>query len=247
MHSEETSIYYIIWIIVGVLGSLIASYIYSIIKANRVDIERRKQFMINELKIIEKERERIAQDIHDSAGPNLSVLKMNLEMLAVKEPKILSDINAVLTHLDSIISELRKFSHDLMPLTLRRKGIISAIKELASRHSRTSISIQVETSNDFEVDLDLGIQIYRIVEEFIFNSLKYAQASKILIRFTYTQNALEVILKDDGKGFDYKKIKNELNSLGLKGFEYRTEVLGGLFSYYSEPNKGVELHILFPR
>lgn len=246
MHTEETSIYYIIWIIVGVLGSLIALYIYSIIKANRVDIERRKQFMVSELKILEKERERIAQNIHDSTGPNLSVLKMNLETLAIKNTGSREEIQNIITQLDQIVTELRGFSHDLMPVSLRRKGIEGALADLCKKFTNSGLFIDLESDSNIELSNDISIQIYRIVEEFIFNSVKYSKAKRILIRLKKFHNKMTILLKDDGVGFDYEKSKDSLLSLGVKGFEYRTEILGGTFSYYSEPNQGVELNISFP-
>lgn len=246
MYTQETKIYTVILIMIITIVIIIIYYVYSIIKTHKLEIHNRKMYLLREINIIEAERERIAHNLHDSAGPELSLIKMKLDSISsvdLKEGVILEDTKS---DIDLILTNLRQFSHNLMPVALKAQGLVSALYELCEKQSKSPLRIEFVAREEYKMPDETAIHLYRIVEEVIHNAIKHAQATLLKIQVDLIDNRLQIIAKDNGIGFDYNKSKPQTNGLGLKGYEYRTELLGGTYSIYSEKGKGVEVVITIP-
>ena len=246
MRTSEAEIYVVLLIAFVVLGIIIAYYIYSIVNAHRGEAERKKQYMLYEMNILERERERIAHNLHDSAGPVLSFLKLELDSFETTHEPDQKKILKIKQQIDNIIADLRQTSHNLMPTALMNYGLVAALSELCKNMSKPTLKIEFIPDWTHPIVQNMAIHLYRIIEEIIYNTIKHAEASKLRIVIMERRGKLTIVTRDNGKGFDLGKVENSKLGLGLKGFEYRTELLGGVYSIHAEVGKGVEIIITIP-
>lgn len=190
----------------------------------------------------ERERRRLARDLHDSFGQQLSAIKFYISALAnsVKDDghkEILLKSNETLTHMHA---DMRSICFNLIPKTLEEFGLLKAVYELCSQMEiNESIRFQVK-SNQSLPNLTKGIEIdvFRVIQEFINNSLRHGKANKILIQIESTEKSLVVKLKDNGIGFNTNNAVH--NGLGLQNVESRIKSHGGKIKITSYPGKGTQ-------
>lgn len=246
MYTKETKIFIVLLAVALIIAILIAYYIYTIIVSYKLEIQRGKQFLFTEIQILEKERERIAQNLHDNAGPELSLLKLNLDELNIRTEEDTIAIDKVKAHIDKILNNLRRISHNLMPNSLLREGINPALHDLTTKLSNKGLQIEFESEQRIDLPIEISIHLYRMMEEFIYNTIKHAQASRIKIQLSRTETQFQLLARDNGIGFNSNSQTTNPKGMGLKGYEYRTELIGGTFSVYSELGKGTQLQITIP-
>ena len=183
----------------------------------------------------EKERARFASDLHDSFGQTISILKMNMD--AVKKHKDADQRTEKLFDgstkmLDEMYNELRGICFNLMPHTLIEFGLIEAINELAKRiNSLDQITIEVNNHGlETRMEEIYEISLYRIIQEWVNNILKYGNAGLVTIQFTSDDNELTLTIEDDGTGFDKNRLKNSKGN-GWKNINSRVQQLGGSIDF----------------
>ncbi|MCC5918996.1 MAG: tetratricopeptide repeat protein [Cryomorphaceae bacterium] len=199
----------------------------------------------------EKERKRLARDLHDGFGQLISSLKLNL---ANQEEEPNKDKRcAALRHAQSIIdemyAEIRNTAFNLMPATLIEFGLKEAVRELAQRVNRSGlVRIKVD-AHDVEERLPewCEISIFRIIQEWTNNILKYSKANEISIQLTGHQDELTVIIEDNGNGFDPKVLKKS-SGHGWSNIRARLNQLHGSYILDTAPNaKQTSLVITIPK
>jgi signal transduction histidine kinase len=190
------------------------------------------------------ERERIARDIHDSLGHSLTSLNIQLDVAlhllgrskgeageAIKTAKVLSK---------QCLLDVRKTLHTIKEPEL---DFVSAIKQLADKtRSQGGLAVELEL-DERPVDQALSHHLFCIIQESLTNCLKHSSAKSISIRTASTGEGLELMIKDDGVGFD---IGDPGDGNGIKGMKYRAESLGGTFCAVSQAGLGTEIRILVP-
>jgi signal transduction histidine kinase len=202
----------------------------------------------------EKERNRIAKDIHDGLGQMLTALKLATENidfnnLPEKEIVIIEDIRSMII---KTIAETRTISFNLMPTVLNDFGIISGLRLLADQASKsTEANITFLYKSDFSrINKDLEIGIYRIAQEAINNAQKYSQASEINMELQLVGSNIVLKVSDNGKGFNLKKISNVAEvkkvRMGISNMQERTHLLNGHFKIESALNKGTRITVELP-
>ncbi len=200
------------------------------------------------LKGEEKERQRIARELHDGVGQMLAAVKLQSALLELQlnetfKPKVQEQ----LTLIDEAIVEIRNISHNLMPVALTSQGLYAAIQGLCDRIRATGTikpELYIDESNQrFEADYELAV--YRIIQEVISNMLKHAAASRIGIDIHSDENALMISIRDNGKGFDLKQIK-ESKGIGWANLQARTDVLGGSMEVQSKLGEGTTVFFELP-
>ena len=198
----------------------------------------------------EEEQLRVANDLHDSLGQELSAIKMYLSNLTKYLPednkKVTKAYYTCTELLDNSISNLRNVCFNLMPNSLDQKGYLAAIEELAYRINKTEV-LKVNVENNLKeglfLDKNQEIALYRVTEEFINNSMKHANASTINIVTALINDQQQIIIEDDGKGFDIEKVNLEGRGMGtMKG---RIETFNGTFVLESELELGTKAIIWF--
>ncbi len=192
----------------------------------------------------EKERARIAQELHDGLGQLLSTARLNVASLedAVTEVDK-PDLERSLKIIDEACVEVRNISHNMMPSALIRLGLIPAITELVNNvNSAKGIKIDFENNVDSSLGQSLDITIYRVIQEILNNMIKHAKANHINISINKNDNDLVIIMTDNGVGFNTDELK-ESKGLGWKNIFSRISMLDGSIELKSELQKGTKIFI----
>jgi two-component system, NarL family, sensor kinase len=241
MHTqEEEEFYKAILIVAAIVGTILLYFIVTAITYHRKSIRLHKDKIQAEIDTLENERRRIASDLHDELGPLLSAVKLQINNIetANEDDQVL--VNKSSQHIDSIIQKLRDISNNLMPNTLLRKGLKTAIEELAETYKKASkLQIKFNCTEEIRLTQNKEINIYRIVQEVLHNTIKHSGAEVLIINLRQEENRLILATADNGKGFDYFSTAKELKGLGLRNLQSRTEVMGGDLVCNSQPGKGV--------
>ncbi len=240
-----------ILILSGLLFLIILIVLY-FWRISRLQHEQNIQHLLSQ-KLIEsqeQERKRIAQELHDSLGQNILIMKTTAE-LALRS---LDDKAAVTERLQEIASlatdtlqESREIAYNLRPLHLDRLGLTEALKTLlesVSKISTTSFDYDIDNVDE-KISKEHEIDLYRIVQESINNILKHSGASVASVKVRRMDTAIVVTIQDNGKGFKTLAMKGK-QGLGLVGIKERAHILHAISSIYSEEGKGTRLSISIP-
>ncbi len=195
----------------------------------------------------EKERKRLAIDLHDSLGGRLSGISMNLSKLDKDEPKVYpkKQLQKVMHDLNDSLTELRSVARNLMPETLVKFGLQAAIKDYCSSMtgSETKVTLQFY-GNDKDININTQVTMYRVVQELINNAIKHAKASEVLVQFIREGNQVHITVEDNGIGFDKNKdLKKKNSGMGLSNLQTRVAYLKGNIDFESEENEGTTVNV----
>jgi signal transduction histidine kinase len=192
----------------------------------------------------ESERNRLAQDLHDEMGQQISGLKMFVQVLAANtRPKYREEIaQKCLSVVDSLAEEIRSVCFNLMPRTLNEVGLDKALELLLEKFKiKNGIDFQMRVSIDkTDISKDFEVNVFRIVQEFINNSIKHSKCTKVSIFILCSHTQFEVRLLDDGIGFNKKNVNN---GMGMLNIATRAKFITGEVLWKSRKNKGVQLEI----
>lgn len=196
---------------------------------------------------IEEERTRIARNLHDGIGQNLSLLRINLLKLKDSENGVEHhEIDSAIVSLEEAISELKTISYSLKPKLLEELGLGVSINHLVNR-ATTNSGVKSEfqvVGKEIRLENKLEITVFRVVQEALNNMIKYSQASNFSVQLIFEPLHLKLIIADDGTGFDFKEVmKNKRNEKGMGLFNMmeRIETLGGIFKVESSGETGTLL------
>ncbi|WP_286389263.1 tetratricopeptide repeat-containing sensor histidine kinase [Myroides marinus] len=183
----------------------------------------------------EQERQRIAQDLHDSMGGMLANIRMTISANDSFNKE------NVIDKLDQTIDEMRRISRNLMPETLKNIGLEIALKELCETMTQKYFTIQFEAFNLSEnIPFKTQIALYRIAQESISNVTKYAQATNVIVQISQNNNVLNLTIEDDGIGFDKSEI---VYGLGLKNIQNRVQLINGTVEIASNKGEGTTINV----
>ncbi|OEK01999.1 hypothetical protein BFP97_10920 [Roseivirga sp. 4D4] len=192
----------------------------------------------------ENERKRVAKDLHDGIGVLLTSVKLRLTNFQDKvEAK--DDFKNSLEQIDNACTEVRRISHNMIPASLTKLGLQEAILDLLD-NVQASTDIVIEEALSYEegaYDESKEVLIYRVVQELINNSLKYADPTKLSIELAKSKQDYVLIYQDDGKGFEKSKVKS---GLGLRSIASRVDILKGKLTFESSPGQGASFNITIP-
>ncbi len=189
----------------------------------------------------EKERSRIASDLHDRLGSLLSAVKLHFSSLEPnfeKDKELKENFDYAIDLLDKSVTEVRSVSHNLAKEALTEFGLVGAVENLiAAINSAGSMKVVFYNSGfDHRLPYEYEIEIYRILQELVTNAIKHAKANEIVIQFLVDGDNLTITVEDDGVGFDIKKVKTD--GLGMKNIFNRTANLDGKYTVDSSPGNG---------
>jgi two-component system, NarL family, sensor kinase len=242
-----------IFIIIAIVLSYLFYNRYKLKKEKELNALIIKQQEIRSKAIIdaeEKERIRIAKDLHDGIGQQLSALKFNfssLHHLFETDEAYEMKYATLIQMIDDAVKEVRSVSHDMMPNALLRSGLVAATREFIDKiamNGLLKVDLQIIGLNK-RLENTVETVIYRVLQEAVNNIIKHAQASKISIQLIKHENSLNLILEDNGKGFDTNLI-NEFKGIGLKNIVSRIEYLNGSVNFDSFIGRGTTIDIEVP-
>ena len=193
----------------------------------------------------EAERLRIAKDLHDSLGGLLSTVKNHFSTI---QNEVEDEAKGNLTEktgalIDEACIEVRRISHNMMPHALALAGLEGVMEDLAEQLTAEGYEVTLETKGDLNYfDETKKVMLYRLLQEIISNIRKHAMAKNILIQLLVHENIIQLIVEDDGKGFEYDKAIKK-GGLGLKSINSRVAFLDGQIDWDTQPNKGTTISI----
>lgn len=199
----------------------------------------------------ETERRQIARELHDEIGQILAAVSLRLQNLqltcnASLRAHVAEDIAVV----DQAIQQVRDLSLDLRPPTLDLLGLESTLRSLAEDHlRRTGVDVRFVGHLDVRLPQHLEIAGYRVVQAALTNVVRHAKARQASIELRQVDHDVELIVRDDGIGFDVAAATRRAlrgDSFGLLGMQERIELVGGSFTVESEPGSGTTVRVSFP-
>ena len=247
MDAKETSLFTAILIVSLTVGTIIIFFIVSIIRQQRRNLALYRQSVLAEITAMEKERARIAADLHDELSPMLSAIKLKIGSFELTDEDDKKEAEKTNNHIDALMKRMREISYDLIPNTLIRKGLVTALKQFTDFiNEGDGLSIHFEASGNINPDQQKSIHIYRIAQEVINNAIRHSGAKLLNIVLKQENGTLFLSTTDDGVGFDHHATSKGEGGIGLRNILNRTEIIGGQMFIESEKNKGTKYTFEIP-
>ena len=200
----------------------------------------------------EEERTRIAREIHDELGQQLTGLKMdaswiNKKIAGTADQNITERISNMISLIDETVKTVRRISSELRPGILDDLGLIPALEwQCQEFEKRTGITSRCNNDlNDYNFDRNLATNVFRVYQEALTNVARHAQATLVETFLTERDGFIYLNVKDNGIGFDMGEVKNK-RSLGLVGMRERAMLFHGELIIKSEKGKGTEIILKAP-
>jgi two-component system, NarL family, sensor kinase len=214
------------------------------------ELETEKQLAATEavLKGEERERSRLAKDLHDGLGGMLSGIKYAFQTMKgnlVMTPENHQAFERSMDMLDSSIKEMRRVAHNMMPEALVKFGLDTALKDFCNDINQTGvlqINYQSAGVENAVIDQTTAITIYRIVQELINNTLKHAVAKSAIVQVEKANGEITLTIEDDGRGFD-TAILQQSKGIGWSNIQSRVEFLKGKLDVKSGEGRGTSVLI----
>jgi signal transduction histidine kinase len=248
MDAQENRILTAILITAFVIGSIIIYFFISIIRQQRKNRQLHQQNIMAEIAQIEKERARIAHDLHDELGPLLSAVKMKINSFDLVNSDDKIQVDKTNGHLDDALKRIREISFNLLPNSLIRKGVISAVKEYVDylNADNNRIKFSFNGADELKISEQNSVNLYRIIQEVVHNTIKHAGATELKIELVNSEKMLELKMQDNGIGFDYVKESDTNIGFGLKSLFRRTEIMNGKMYIESQSGRGTAYSFEIP-
>jgi signal transduction histidine kinase len=216
-------------------------------------LEKEKEISVKEaylhaaLESQETERKRFAQDLHDGFGQLISALQLNIQQLKMDKNHNghINPVERTETILKEMHSEIRNISFNLMPATLIQSGLKDAIREFAGRINASGfVQIEVDTHGmDHRLTETQEISLYRVIQEWVNNVIKYAEATTVNIQMVRHEDEVSIVMEDDGMGFD-ASILEKGNGNGWRNIQSRLQLINASWELDTLPNRQGSTFIL---
>src|SRR5215210_7498390 len=210
----------------------------------RMEQQHQKILLNASIRLQEEERQRLAADLHDDAGPLLATARLYLNENLVNQDKVtqLQSIFQARQILDDTIQLVRNISHSLMPPTLKNFGLESALNDLFQKISGAGTIITSSRFHDYKERLkpEKELSIFRIVQELVNNILKHSNSSFIHLTQNMSGESFMLRIHHDGRGLvqtDFEKLNKSTIGLGLKNISSRLKVAHGNISFEKDTSQ----------
>ncbi|WP_323788580.1 sensor histidine kinase [Psychroserpens sp.] len=244
------------------LGSIIAFLIFKNTKRKQKLAEQDKELETQKLATVlkeqelttidamiegqEKERQRIANDLHDDLGGLMATVKLHFNALKEKQtPELYAKTNQLI---DEAYEKVRSVAHAKNSGVIAKQGLLKAVQQMADKVSvLNKIKINViDHGLDERLENSLELTIFRIIQELITNIIKHANATEANIHITNHEDTLNIMVEDNGKGFNASQITKTKKGMGISSIDKRVAHLDGTLTIESEHNQGTTIIIDIP-
>jgi signal transduction histidine kinase len=247
MDSFETTIYSAILISGAIIGIIILYFAITIIRNHRRHFRMLSQNFLAEMELLEKERNRIARDLHDELGPLLSVTQIHIHAAEGVGEKDNLHLKKAGENISELTQRFGGIAKNLTPKILAAKGLREALQEFLEQYNNTGFTkLEFSYQVSSVLTAEASLHIYRIIQELVHNAMKHSGAATVNIQVKERRGKLYLYYRDDGIGFDVKDPLKEVNGLGLSSMKNRVVMLNGKMSCESEVKKGTEYFFEIP-
>jgi PAS domain S-box-containing protein len=195
----------------------------------------------------EKERRRIARELHDNICQRLGLLSLEIDRVSWSSNGARKNLEEIRNHCDDIANEVQAISHQLHSSKLDYLGMVAALKGFCEEFSKQH-HVEVEfTQRDVPENLsrDISLSLFRVTQEALNNAVKYSGTGRFAVEVTGSAGEVRLDVRDGGKGFDVEEAKQN-RGLGLVSMQERVNLVGGRFSIESTPGKGTIITAVVP-
>lgn len=205
-----------------------------------------KNLLQSILETEEKERSRIAKDLHDGIVQDLTAIKIDLQATAqLLSTELQEKIQPIYQAVDVAVKEVREISYQMMPITLKELGLVKAIEELLGR---TLVKNNIQYHFDYfgieeRLSEKIEVTVYRICQELLNNTIKHSQAKNVSLLLQLKNKILQLTFEDDGIGFNSSTIRK---GIGLNSLGSRIEMVKGSLEFDSTESNGTTAYIRIP-
>lgn len=223
----------------------ITDELYLKIQQQNQELEKKSQRL---MATQEKERDKIARDLHDGVGQLLAASKIDLGQL---KKKLISDgqkdqATRIMGLIDNTVDEIRNVIYNLKPIYLEEEGLLKSIQKLTAQIQKIKnlvFEFQIISSLPPLGEIEM-LNVYRIIQESLSNILKHSEADKVILIFNKDKKVSYIIsIEDNGIGFD---INNIYEGMGMTTMLERTKLLGGKLTVKSQPGTGTKIILEMP-
>jgi PAS domain S-box-containing protein len=209
-----------------------------------------KQYAHRITQVQEDERKRIAYELHDDTAQYLSILKMQIGVLAqseeIQNPKVKEKLQFLEKDADRAFNDVRRYSHELRPTTLEHQGLVAALEQIAddfNKLGQLTVKVHLEGMEP-ELSEETKLGFFRVAQEAINNTRKHAKASQVNIDIGFNNTHMKMTVSDNGEGFNAKQAlitRGGKGSLGLLSMQERADLINADLKIESEPGKGTKV------
>ncbi len=235
--------------------NVVVNYLTSDLKNVGKALEEAKMKQDFGIKIIasqEKERKRISREIHDGPAQMMANVLMRSDLIerTYRERGIdeaIREIKELKSTVRDALSEVRRIIYDLRPMALDDLGIVPTLRKYLSTMMEYNPKVQIQfQSNNVEERLpsDYEVSIFRLVQESVNNAMKHGAASEIWVKIEWLKKHINIIVKDNGSGFDINTVKEK--SFGIVGMKERIDLLKGTMEIKSNIGEGTVILFKIP-
>ncbi|MEO6187085.1 MAG: PAS domain-containing protein [Steroidobacteraceae bacterium] len=216
------------------------------------DIAERQKLERELMQVATRVQQRIGGDLHEGLGQQLAGIAMMLQGLGARSgnagtPALQSEIDGIVALVNAAIRSTRSLARGLSPVRPTHQGLIEGFEELVNQvdesyHIRVQLDLQLPP--DLQLDEDCATNLYRIAQEGVLNAARHADAESIRLRLRVAGPDVELLVVDDGKGFD--PLQFARGGMGLRIMRFRAQLIGGYLSIESRPSGGTTLRCRCP-
>ena len=190
----------------------------------------------------ERERGRIARELHDDISQKLALLLIEIEQLKEKPAEIQERVEEIQTRVIAISDDVQSLSHELHPSKLDYLGVVAAIRglcrEIAEKHG---VSIEFRDENvPKDLPNAIALCLFRVAQEALHNALKYSGVKHFTVEARGAAEEVQLVVEDMGTGFDLEEVKDR-SGLGLVSMQERINIVHGQLSVESQPGEGTRI------
>jgi len=222
--------------------------------SNITDLKRAEHALVEMTRKLieaqEQERARIARELHDDICQRLALLAVELDQMQADRAEVSSAarrrIGELQKQMQEVSADAQALSHDLHPSKLEYLGVVAGVeawcKEFAERQR---IEIDFSTDVTTVLPLDVGVSLFRVLQEALHNTVKHSGARRVIVELRETSNEIQLVVSDSGEGFDVETALGG-KGLGLSSMRERVRLVNGTISIESKPMTGTTIHVRVP-
>lgn len=239
---------------IGVFNTLIIILAgFAILKLTHQVVKADRNLIRNTVEVENRERERIAADLHDGLGALLSGLMIHIQVLQKRnedknDPTLSADLDNLQSMVNIALDGIEEIINNLSPSELLQHGLIDSVQRLVNRINRIAqTTIRVESQDQLpEIGHHKELLIFRICSELINNTLKHAEAEDVKIKFAMNNRMLIIEYQDNGKGFEHLPDSSNIGKGGLNNIVRRIESMEGNYTFGNSADDGMYVKISIP-